>query len=237
MKKIIPIIVVLLLGYAAYVKWQGSHFRYTGTLEADETDISPGVTSQIDEVMVKEGDVVKAGQMLVKLQCQEVRINANDVQTDFARAEKLFAQGSMPKATYDQKRYAAQDASLKVSFCDITAPIDSTVVSVYRRKGEWTRPGVNLLTLEDLSHPYAYIYLPLPERNKLKLGQEVSGFMVGGDDKAYKGVVTFLRPDAEFTPKNVQTRDEQERLVFGVKIAFDNDDGRLAPGLPIEVKF
>jgi len=95
---------------------------------------------------------------------------------------------------------------------------------------------VNLLTLEDLAHPYAYIYLPLADRSKLKLGAEVKGFLAGDESKAYIGKVSFMRPEAEFTPKNVQTREQRERLVFGVKIAFDNTDGRLAPGLPIEVK-
>ena len=236
MKKILPILIVLGLAYAAYTKFQGTRFRYAGTLEAEETDISPGVSSQIDSVEVKEGDAVKAGQLLVKLQCQEVRISAANVQSDYSRAEKLYAGGSMPKASYDRLRYQAADANLKLSWCDITAPIDATVVSVYRRKGEWTRPGVNLVTLEDLAHPYAYIYLPLEERSKLKLGAEVKGFLAGDQSKTYVGKVSYLRPEAEFTPKNVQTREQRERLVFGVKIAFDNADGRLSPGLPIEVK-
>lgn len=235
-KKILVILVVLGLGYAALVKYQGTKFRYSGTLEADETDISPGVISQIDSVTVKEGDAVKAGQILVKLQCQEVRINSANVQSDYSRGEKLYAGGSMPKASYDRLRYQAADAALKLSWCDIASPIDAVVVSVYRRKGEWARPGMNLLTLEDLYHPYAFIYLPLAERAKLKLGQEVKGFLAGDESKVYNGKVTYLRPDAEFTPKNVQTREQQQRLVFGVKVSFDNPDGRLTPGLPIEVQ-
>jgi HlyD family secretion protein len=239
MKKIRPILlllVVLGIGYMSWTKYQGTKFRYSGTLEADETDISPGVTSQIEDVAVKEGDMVKAGQLLVQLQCQEVRINSANVGTDYARAEKLYAAGSMPKANYDRAKYQAQNANLQLSFCDITSPIDAAVISVYRRKGEWARPGVNLLTIEDLAHPYAYIYMPLEERAKLKLGSKVKGYLAGDDSKVYNGTVSFLRPDAEFTPKNVQTREQRDRLVFGVKIAFENPDGALSPGLPIDVK-
>jgi HlyD family secretion protein len=235
MKKIIPVLILLGLGYVAWHKYQGNKFRYAGTLEAEETDISPGVSSQIESVEVKEGDRVKAGQVLVKLQCQEVRINAANVQGDYARAEKLYEGGSMPKASYDRLRYQAADANLKLSWCDLAAPISATVVSIYRRKGEWARPGMNLVTLQDLSHPYAYIYLPLEARSKLKLGDKVTGYLAGDESKAYQGVVSHLRPEAEFTPKNVQTREQRERLVFGVKIAFENPDGLLSPGLPIEV--
>jgi HlyD family secretion protein len=237
MKKImIPLLIVLGLGYIAYTKYQGTKFRYSGTLEADETDISPGVTSQIDDVEVKEGDSVKAGQILVKLACQEVRIDAANVQSDYARAQRLFAAGSMPKASYDTLRYKADNAQLQLSWCDIASPIDAAVVSVYRRKGEWVRPGMNLITIEDLAHPYAFIYLPLEARSKLKLGDAVEGYLNGDESKVFSGKVSFLRPDAEFTPKNVQTLEQQERLVFGVKVAFDNPDGSLTPGLPIDVK-
>ena len=240
MKRARPIIILLLVGgffaYLAISKYQGTKFRYAGTLEADETEISPGVTSQIDSIEVKEGDMVKAGQLLVKLQCQEVRNSSANVQSDYARAAKLYEAGSLPKANYDRARYQAADAALKLGWCDITSPIDAAVVSVYRRKGEWARPGMNLLTLEDLSHPYAFIYVPLAERSRLKLGMEIKGYLADDANKAYTGRITYLRPEAEFTPKNVQTREQRDRLVFGVKVAFENPDGRLTPGLPIEAK-
>ncbi len=237
MKKRLPILLLLIagLGYLAWSKYQGTKFRYSGTLEAEETDISPGLSSLIDSVEVKEGDQVKAGQLLLRLACQEVRIAASNIENDYARAERLFAAGSLPKASYDKLRYQSKDAALKLSWCDLAAPIDATVVSVYRRKGEWARPGMNLVTLADLAHPYAFVYLPLKERAKLKPGMEVLGYLAGQATPAYKGTVAMLRPEAEFTPKNVQTREERDRLVFGVKIAFENPDGRLSPGLPIEV--
>ena len=79
----------------------------------------------------------------------------------------------MPKATYDRTKYQAQNANLQISFCDITSPIDAAVVSVYRRKGEWAHPGVNLLTIEDLATPMPTSTCPWRKRAKLKLGSKV----------------------------------------------------------------
>ena len=52
----------------------------------------------------------------------------------------------------------------------------------------------------------------------------------------FEGTVTFIAPEAEFTPKNVQTKEERVNLVFAVKISLDNPDHRLKPGMPAEAE-
>ena len=54
--------------------------------------------------------------------------------------------------------------------------------------------------------------------------------------KEYEGAVTFISPVAEFTPKNVQTKEERTKLVFGIKIEVQNPEGALKPGLPADAK-
>jgi HlyD family secretion protein len=223
------------VGTLAWRNYQGTKFRYTGTLEADESDLSPGVSSQIEEVTVSEGDLVAAGQVLMKLDCRQVRIDAANVQNDFERTSRLYTAGSASKANYDKLNYEAQDAALQVSFCEISSPIDAVVSSIYHRKGEWIRPGMNVITIQDIKHPYAYIYVPYSVRSKLNLGAQVAGILAGDERYPFTGKVTYLRPNAEYTPKNVQTEAERERLVFGIKIAFENPDLRLTPGMPIDV--
>ena len=228
--------VLALMGYLAYGHYEGTRFRYTGTLEADETDLSPGVASRIGEVLVREGDLVKAGQALVRLDCEQERLNAANAQNDFNRIAGLYAAGSGSKANYDHLQFLARNAALQVSWCDLSSPIDAVVSSVYHRKGEWVRPGMNVITVYDIHHPYAYIYVPFGVRGRLSLGMDAEGVLDGDEKRPYKGRIIFLRPEAEYTPKNVQTREERERLVFGVKVAFDNPDGRLTPGMPVDVR-
>jgi len=54
--------------------------------------------------------------------------------------------------------------------------------------------------------------------------------------QTFQGTVTFIRPEAEFTPKNVQTQEERVNLVFAVKISLDNPGHRLKPGMPADVE-
>lgn len=239
MKRMRIVLIVVVLGAVAFFAWrrhQATTFRYAGTLEADEVDISPGVTSQIKSYEVKEGDQVKAGQLLASLACEEVRINAAQVETDFARAGRLLKAGSMTEAEFDRLKYRHDQAQLQLGWCDIASPSDGTVLSVYHRAGEWVRPGMNLCTLADLRHLYAFIYVAKPALAGLRPGLEVEGSIPELKGRTFKGRIAFIRPDAEFTPKNVQTRDQRDRLVFGVKVAFDNADASLNPGLPIEIK-
>jgi HlyD family secretion protein len=55
-------------------------------------------------------------------------------------------------------------------------------------------------------------------------------------EKKFPGTIALIRDEAEFTPKNVQTRSERTRLVYGVKLVFPNPEGILKPGMTIEVK-
>jgi HlyD family secretion protein len=54
--------------------------------------------------------------------------------------------------------------------------------------------------------------------------------------ETFEGTVTFIAPEAEFTPKNVQTEEERVNLVFAVKITLDNPNHRLKPGMPADAE-
>jgi len=70
----------------------------------------------------------------------------------------------------------------------------------------------------------------------LNTGMELKGYLPEAGDREFPGRVSVIQPEAEFTPKNVQTRKERTRLVFAVKVAFPNPDGTLKPGMTVEVK-
>jgi HlyD family secretion protein len=185
---------------------------------------------------VQEGDVVVPGQILVELGCEDLKLAADIAAHDFARSERLYKEGSTPFETFDRDRNRRDATALSVSWCRLASPIHGTVLARLHEPGEWASPGVNLLTLADLDSVYAYIYVPQTALYTLKPGQELQAFLPEAGDKPRRARVAFIRPEAEFTPKNVQTREERTRLVFGVKVYFDNSDRALKPGMPVEVK-
>jgi len=220
------------------VLWRllGGEFLYAGTIEATEVDISARVSSVIAELAVKESDTVRKGAPLVRLACEDIRLAAGLAETSYQRARKLYESGSMPQAEYDRIRYQREDASVRESWCSITSPLSGVVLDIYHEPGELVGPGVKLMTLTDLSEVWTYVYVPQPMLAKIKPGMAVTGLLPEVKGKKLKGLVARIREEAEFTPKNVQTREERTRLVYGVKISFPNPDGFLKPGMTIEVR-
>jgi HlyD family secretion protein len=118
----------------------------------------------------------------------------------------------------------------------ITAPINGIIVEKYFEQGETVSPMSNLCKVSDLTNVELYIYVTELELGKVKLGQKVEVSVDAFKDKKFEGKVTFISPEAEFTPKNIQTKDERTKLVFAVKIEIPNPNFDLKPGLPADAK-
>ena len=88
-----------------------------------------------------------------------------------------------------------------------------------------------------MANPYdiwAYFYVPYGMLYKLSVGQRVVGILPEADGMQFDGRIIKINENAEFTPKNVQTRDERTRLVYGIKVQFENPDLVLKAGMTIE---
>ncbi len=212
-------------------------FLYAGTLEATKVDVPARVSSIISARPVKEGDHVTQGQLLMTLACEDYKLAADIANLDFNRASKLYKEGSQARETFDQMKHRKDDADLKVAWCNIASPLNGVVLNKYHEVGEMVNPGTRLFTLANIrDETYAYIYVPQTLVATLKLGQALTGFLPELKMKAFEGKITQISDEAEFTPKNVQTREERTRLVFAIKVSFQNPDEVLKPGMTIEVQ-
>jgi HlyD family secretion protein len=90
--------------------------------------------------------------------------------------------------------------------------------------------------LADLREMWVTMYVPQPVLHKLSYSMKLTGLIPEAGNKEIEGVITHINDEAEFTPKNVQTRQERSRLVYGVKVTFQNKDNILKPGMTVEVK-
>ena len=236
-KKAIPIVIALALIIAAILIVKSrSDFLYAGTIEATKIDVPARVSSVIGVIDIHEGDKVKVGQALMTLTGEDLKIAAETAERDYARAEKLYKSGSMPQESYDHLRGKRDDAALRWNWCTITSSINGTVLNTYKEKGEWVSPGAKLLTLADLSEVWTLVYVAQPLLAKLSLGAKAEGYLPEMSGKTFEGKITKISDEAEFTPKNVQTREERTRLVYGIKVTFPNPDGILKPGMSVEVR-
>lgn len=236
-KKATPIAIAALVVISLLV-WREIRYAslpYAGTLEATRIDLPARVSTVVQSIEVSEGQHVEKGQKLLSLACDEVRLAARLAQDNYDRGVKLRKAGGVSEEAYAQIQNRQEDAAARLSWCDLVSPISGTVLTRYLEPAEWVNPGTKLLTIADLQDIWAYVYVPQSVMSQLKVGQEVRGIVPELHRREFKGVIRKINDEAEFTPKNVQTRAERTRLVFGVKVAFTNTDGTLKPGMTLEM--
>jgi HlyD family secretion protein len=147
-----------------------------------------------------------------------------------ARPEEIQA----AEARLDQARAAADLLAKTIADCTITAPAGGIVTHKAVEAGELVTPGATVVTLADLASVYVMIYVTEIEIGRIKLGDGVDVRIDAFPERAFPGKITYISPEAEFTPKNVQTKEDRVKLVFGVKVEIENKDGLLKPGLPAD---
>lgn len=117
----------------------------------------------------------------------------------------------------------------------LVAPLTGWVVKQPAREGEMSTPGVTLLTLADLNRMTLTVYVPASRIGLVSLGQQVEVYVDAFPGQAFTGEVIFINDEAEFTPKNVQSKEERVNTVFAVKIRLKDEMQRLKPGMPADV--
>ncbi len=213
---------------------RGRVFMYAGTLESARVIITARIPSDITNIFVAEGDFVTKSQPLAELSCDAPKILARQLDNDFDRATALMQRGHVSAAELDIITRNKQDNDLKIGWCNITSPIDGMIVAKFREIGEVVAPGTPLFAITNPYDIHAYFYVPYDMLARINVGDSVVGVLPELPEKTFPGRIIKINEVAEFTPKNVQTRAERMRLVFGVKVQFENPDLILKSGMTIE---
>ena len=100
---------------------------------------------------------------------------------------------------------------------------------------EFVQAGAPVLTLARLNRVWVKTYVPETQLGRIRLGQQATVMSDSFPDKVYPGTVTYVSPEAEFTPKNVQTKEERVKLVYRIKVSLDNPNQELKAGMPVDV--
>lgn len=237
-KKILPTIIfifLLLVGFTAYNYWRASRpFVYAGTLETTKVIVSSKVASDIINFPVEEGDIVQKGDLLLEMSCDSYKVLSHQIDNDYERAVALLKKGHISQAQFDVLERNKQDNDLKLEWCKVNAPINGMIITKFREEGEIVGQGSSLVSITNPYDIWAYFYVPHDELYRLKVGQKIIGYLPEAQGKTFVGKILKINEEAEFTPKNVQTREERTRLVYGVKVKFNNDDLMLKAGMTIE---
>ena len=149
------------------------------------------------------------------------------------RPERIAAQ----RAAVAQAGAAVRQADAMLANSVIRAPFDGVVSVKDREIGETVSPGAPVLTVLNLNDRWVRIYIPETRIGAVRIGQGATITADTYTDRVYRGSVSFIASEAEFTPRNVQTADERVKLVYAVKVRITQDSTYdLKPGIPADVK-
>lgn len=130
---------------------------------------------------------------------------------------------------------AVERARLSVEECFVAAPAPGYVETLPWNVGELVSPGAVLARLVDIREVKATFYLPNAEVSAVKAGAQAEIVADAYADEVFHGTVSTVTLTAEFTPRNIQTRSDRDRLVYPVEVKILNPDGKLRPGMPVQV--
>lgn len=180
-----------------------------------------GTTKSRDDARTRH-DVAAASVEVARERVRRMEAGFRDEEKDAARARTQAAEAGVARL-----QQQIEDAVIR-------SPVDGVVTQKLSEQGELMAPGAGIVVVTDLAHAWLNAYIPEPDLGRIRLGQDAD--VLTDDGQTRKGRVSFIASRAEFTPKNVQTRDERVKLVFRIKIAVDNEDGLFKPGMPAEAR-
>ncbi|MBF0542823.1 MAG: efflux RND transporter periplasmic adaptor subunit [Candidatus Riflebacteria bacterium] len=138
------------------------------------------------------------------------------------------------RAQLDLARAQFRTAQAMLDFTHISSPLTGRVTERNLEPGELVTPGTPIVQIADLETLWMKVYIPATQVGLVKYGQTANVICDSLPDKVFPGRVVEISQYPEFTPKNVQTRDERIKQIFWVKIEMPNSTGDLKPGMPGE---
>jgi multidrug resistance efflux pump len=119
----------------------------------------------------------------------------------------------------------------------LQAPINGLVLEQALHVGELAVPNGPVVTLANLDTVELTVYINADQFDRISLNQTVIVSVDSFPERSFEGTVVYIADEAEFTPRNVQTREERVNLVYAVKIHLENPDHALKPGMPADAAF
>ena len=245
-----------------------------GRIESIQVDVAAKYGGRIKEILAREGDLVEEGQVLVKMDTDELEAElekdkaklaeseqaAAEVKTEitkdesqlnladveFKRTKSLFDRKVVSREEYDRYRTRLETAKaslegskaklntanqsinsaaaevkrtqVKIDDATLKSPVKGRVLYRLAEPAEVVPLGGKVLTLVNLGDVYMEMYLPAQEAARVKIGADARIVLDARPEYAAQAKVSYVSPEAQFTPKQVETRSERDKLMFRIKL-------------------
>ena len=232
---------------------------YSGIFTEENYLLKAEVAGKLNVFNFEEGDKVGEGDTLVIIDNKEIKfviksieyqvgnlkIQLKNLDDDLKKSEELFKYSAISEMEFERVKrnrdlvymelksatasLEAKKENLKKFY--VISPVNGYISSKYLRTGETVLPGTPIVEILDPSLVYLNIYVPENEIPKILINKSVKIKLDAFPDESFKGRVSFISKKAEFTPKNIQTKEDRTLLVYRVKILVDNPEGKIKSGI------
>jgi HlyD family secretion protein len=169
-------------------------------------------------------------------QVQRARASIKLAETNALEIRRREQELAVRRAEIERAR--ANLALIDTQIADTVAvsPVDGVVLVKSADVGEVLAAGTTVVTIGDIDHPWLRAYINETDLGRVKLGSKARITTDSYPDKTYEGRISFISSEAEFTPKQIQTKEEREKLVYRIKIEADNPGHELKSNMPADAE-
>jgi multidrug resistance efflux pump len=217
---------------ATYESWQAWLGLEAAEAEERGAQVALGqLQGQLDHPLALEAQATEAQ---VQANLAEAAVGLAEAQISGLRLGATPEQIAIAQTKVEQARAALGALEVQLKKQVLRAPITGLVVERPAQEGEVAIPGAPLLALANLDQLHLTLYVPQDELGRVSLGAPVTVTVDAYPHRVFAGQVTYISSEAEFTPRNVQTREDRVSMVFAVRVRLPNADHALKPGMPAD---
>ena len=247
--------ILVAIAYFFFNKPKTTELKLYGNIEIRQVDLSFRVSGRLKQIYFEEGDYVKKGQTLAKLDfdtfetnlkelmareadTKAAKINANSIYrrnlalcNDFTlskqECENLLTNKTRADAEYELSKAQLENARISLNDATLKAPNDGIILTRIMEPGTILSAGVPVCSMSLFRPLWARAYIPEEDLGKIKLGQSAYVSSDSMPDKEFKAHIGFISPVAEFTLKTVETVSLRTDLVYRLRVIIDDNDNEL----------
>lgn len=249
-KRIVPIVAVVVIASAIgiYVWTQrgattaDGSAAAAGTVDAEQVQVSSLISGRIETATLVEGDVVTADQPLYEIDARALKLQVDQAKAAVKATKVAYDQAkkhddpkediAAAKAAWEQAKAAEKIALVQLGYATVKAPAAGTVTAVALTTGELATPGKTLATITRTDKLFVRAFMSELDMGAVAVGK--SATIVTDAGVSVDGRVTFVASQAQFTPSNVETKDQRAKLVYEVRVEPTSAKG-LTSGMPVTV--
>ena len=174
---------------------------------------------------------------LDKLRTLQTGENSPMVRTAAAAIDQAQAQLALAESNVAAVQANLDTLNTQMNKLIVHSPMDGVILTRSIHVGEVAQAGGTTMVIADLNNLTITVYLSEDRYGEVNVGDEVSFTTDSFPNKTFTAVVTRIADQAEYTPRNVQTKEERQTTVYAIELKVDNSDGSLKPGMPVDVTF